>query len=290
MATLKEAMRRVYHELVKRRSAVQIQPAAVQELAHPPIFLTGVYRSGTTLLRYIVESHSHICCPPETNFIQNLRPLVDDELCKAGFEPMGFDQDHVIQRLREFTVYFFQNYASAKGKPRWADKTPDYVDHLDLILRMFPEAKFIIIYRHGLDQAHSYTRGGTFPRVPLEPYVKEGEDLRIGATRYWAEKSQKMMDFVEAHPDICHALRYEDLCDKPEQIVRGIFEFLGEPWEDQVMAFYEQDHDKGNEDGRVGATRGFSVSKEHYKDWPAELRSACDPIAQPVLKALGYVD
>jgi len=283
-------MRRVYHELVKRRSAVQIQPATVQELAHPPIFLIGVYRSGTTLLRYIVESHSHICCPPETNFIQDLAPVLDAPLNKAGFEPMGFDDDHVAQRLREFCVYFFQNYASAKGKPRWADKTPDYVDHLDFILKLFPEAKFLVIYRHGLDQAHSYTRGGTFPRDPLVPYVKDGEDLRIGATRYWAEKTRKMMDFVAAYPEICHAFRYEDLCDDPEPQVRAIFEFLDEPWEDQVMAFYEQDHDKGNEDGRVGATRGFSVSKGHYKDWPDALRAACDPIAESVLKALNYHD
>lgn len=281
-------MRRVYHELVKRRSAVKIQPAQVQEMTHPPVFLTGVYRSGTTLLRYVVESHSRICCPPETNFIQFLRPLVEHDLCKAGFEPMGFDEDHVIQRMREFVVYFFQNYASAKGKPRWADKTPDYVDHLDLILRMFPEARFVVIYRHGLDQAHSYTRGGTFPRDTIAPYVQAGEDLRIGATRYWAEKTQKIIDFARAHPGICHTLRYEDLCDEPEPKVRAIFEFLGEPWEERVMSFYEQDHDKGNEDGRAGATRGFSVSKGHYEGWPAELKAACEPIAAPVLRALGY--
>lgn len=290
MASFKEALRRIYHEMVKGRSRVRFQSAVPVNETEPPIFLLGTYGSGTTLLRYVVDSHSRVCCPPESDFMAALAPIVGDPVYRQGLDAMGFDDDHVTQELRRFCVHFFANYARSWNKPRWADKTPAYVDHADFLKRLFPEARFVIIHRHGLDQAHSFTRGGTFERPVLEPFAEAGEDLRLTCCRFWLDKTRRLLDFEDRHPTSCHRLRYEDLCAAPEEQLRPLFAFLGETWEPQVLKFYEQRHDKGHEHGRVVATRGFEARSGHYRSWPPSLRDAGLAIAAPGLDALGYVE
>ncbi|RME84888.1 MAG: sulfotransferase [Caldilineae bacterium] len=289
MPTFTEVLRRLYHDLVVRRSTVRVVPAeSSPRLEYPPVFIIGVYRSGTTLLRYILDSHPHIACPPESDFLGGLAALLEHEPYRLGLARMGFDEAHVLARLREFSLYFFANYAASQQKPRWADKSPSYVDYLNFILQLFPEAQFVMLYRHGFDVAHSYTRGGTFMRDTLAEYCRPGEDLRLGAVRYWQDKVRRMQRFQAAEPARCFSLRYEDLCAEPEGWLRPLFAFLDEPWDARVLEFYRFPHDKGLEDGRVAATRGFSISQGHYHDWPEELRRACLAVAADTLQALGY--
>ncbi len=282
------SMRRIYHELVLRRSTVRVVVPQPVEVQYPPIFLVGPFRSGTTLVRYIVDSHSHIACPPESDFIAGLASLVEERRYRLGLARMGYDEEHVIRKIREMVAYFFGNYAASHGKERWADKTPAYIDYLDFILRVFPEAQFVMLYRHGFDQAHSYTRGGIHVGNALKPYVREGEDPRIGSVRYWRDKVEKMMAFEQQHPERCYRIRYEDLCQNPEDVLRPLFEFLNEPWEPQVLEFYKFPHDKGFEDGKIIGTRGFVISKNHYHSWPKELVEAAYALAGDSLEKLGY--
>ena len=288
MASWKEALRRVYHELVERRSRVRVVSPRPVELAAAPIFLIGVYGSGTTLLRYVIDSHSRLCCPPESDFLNHLEPLLSDPRPRAGLAAMGFDEDHVTLRLRQLASELFGHYAASWNKPRWADKTPAYVDCLEFLHRLFPEARFLHLYRHGLDQAHSFTRGGTFPRPQLADHGRPDEDLRLGACRYWREKVEKMLAFEARHPASCYRLHYETLCARPEETLRPAFEFLGEPWESQVLRFWELPHDKGREHGRVQATRGFEAREGHYRSWSDDLLARCVEIAGPALERLGY--
>lgn len=289
MAAFVEALRRVYHDMVVRRSTVRVIAPERAELEHPPIFIIGLYRSGTTLLRYVLDSHSRICCPPESYFMAALSLLVSDNRCSGGLESMGFDQEHVIQKIRELCLYFFGNYAISQGKPRWADKTPGYVDYLDFLLCVFPESQFVIIHRHGLDQAHSYTRGGTLMRESLREYCREeDEDLRVGAVRYWTDKTQKLGAFAKRYPEKCIQIFYEKLCQSPQGQIKMILDFVQEPWEPEVIEFYKFPHDVGREDGRVVATRGFSISRGHYQSWSPELVERCMQIAGPTMEYLGY--
>ena len=217
--TLGQTIRRAYHELVRRRTSVRIVPAVeVAEPGRPPIFVTGLYRSGTTLVRYVLDSHSQICCPPESHFIHHLEPLLIEENTVKGLASLGFDPAHVISRMREFGSYFFENYAASKGKPRWADKTPYYVDHLATIQRVYPEAAFLMIYRNGLDQAYSFSQNGTLLRPEFAAYCRTGEDIRIGAVRYWSEKTLKVLDFELENPDQCLRVVYKELCRDPRQL------------------------------------------------------------------------
>lgn len=288
MVRLVEVARRVYNELVRRRAVVKTVVARERELAERPIFVVGPYRSGTTLLRYILDSHRRICCPPETDFIQDLERLFENPVSMAGLKDMGYDEEQVLARLRAFVVYMFENYAAAHEKPRWADKTPAYVDNLPFIRALFPEAQFVIIARHGLDVADSHTKGGTFLHPPLEPTHRPDADLRLTGVRYWVAQMEKVLAFEAEHPEACFRVRYEEMCERPEPVLRRMFDFLGEAWDDGVLAFYDKRHDLGREAGRPAATRGFVVSKDRFLQWPEDLREEALATARPMLKKLGY--
>ncbi len=289
MPSAKEVLRRLYHDLVKRRARIRIvQARSDLTMEYPPIFLMGLYRSGTTLLRYVIDSHSHLCCPPESHFIASLAALVNDDQSRKGLGYMGFDQEHVSQKVRELIVYFFSNYAAGVGKPRWADKSPSYVDHLDFISRIFPEAQFVIIHRHPLDQIHSHTRGGTLLRPHLRAYHQAGEDFRLAAARYWQEKTDKLLRFAHTRRAQCLSTRYEDLCTNTEGELKAIFAFLDEPWEPQVLEFHRFEHYLGMEDGSVRASQGFLLRGGYYRRWPADLVEQCLSIVGTTMHKLGY--
>lgn len=289
MRSIGQVGRRLYSDLVTRRATVRIVSAEdASGQAERPIFIIGVYRSGTTLLRYIVDSHSRISCPPESDFLVPLFGLLDDERTIPSLGNMGFDEKHVQKRIRAFADYFFANYANAAGKPRWADKTPSYVSCLDKLHLIYPEAQFVFIYRNGLDQAHSMTRGGTFLRPVLEPFCEEGEDLRIGATKYWVQQTELMLDFENANREKVVSLRYEDLCQQPEIEVKRVFDFLGEEFEPEVLNYGNFEHTKGKEDGAAGANSSIAPAQRHVETWDRDLRRDCSAIAAKSLATLGY--
>lgn len=287
--SFRDTIRRMYHELVSRRSTVRISYSTnIDKLEEAPIFIIGVFRSGTTLLRYMIDSHSRICCPAESDFIIPLFSLVNDKYSIRGLNDMGFDEKHVKQKIRELCIYFFGNYAKAKKKPRWADKSPAYVDYLDFIEQLFPEAQYIIINRHPLDLVHSMTKGGKYLFDRIQNFDDGEVDLRIAGTRYWCEKTRKINEFIGKHPHKCQLIKYEELCNCPETIMKEVLEFIGEKWESEIVEFYKFEHDKGKEDGRIISTKGISVSKNNYKSWPVNIIDACAEEAKELMSDLGY--
>ncbi len=288
MATLQQTLRRVYSDIVRRRAHVRVTPSVEPTLTAVPIFVTGVYRSGTTLLRYVLDTHSSIACPPESEFLTHLDRMIEHARSREGLLSLGFDDEHVIGRMRSFAAYFFEGYARSRSKARWADKTPRYVDHLDFLVRLFPTAQFVMIHRHPLDQVASAVRRSTIPPEDLAAAAPAGADEFVAASHYWADKTAGLVDFAQRRPAACHSVRYEDLCADPEGVLRAVFEFLEEPWEPEVLRFYAADHDVGREDGRVGATRSFEARSGRYRPWPAARQQECWEIVAPVAEPLGY--
>lgn len=289
---LQRASRLLARALFRRaRHRIVVVPENRQPAQGEPIFIIGCPRSGTSLLRRILNSHSRVACPPESWFLAKLLPLLDDSLTMHGFDGMGYSREIVMERIRVFAEQFFEEYAAANGKARWADKTPVYVDWLDQIDRVFEASpRYLLIYRHGLDVTASINTAlpEWADRLPELGRVQDRYHAEHRAASYWREQVQKMRAFRSRHPGRCHELRYEALCEDPELVMSGVCKFLGEPFERPMLDFHRFHHDEGLEDGRVRLSRGIEPSSHNYRHWSqGQLDAALDEAGE-LLEELGY--
>ncbi len=257
----------------------------------PPGFIVGVYRSGTTLLRFVLDSHPNIAVPPESNFINGLSELWRNEWYRKGFQGVGVDTAGLTSRLRDFAGDIFDAYAQAKGKGRWFDKTPSYTEQLEFLDALFGlECRYVMLYRHGLDVATSMTRmqKGDADNGPGRRFKHLYASTRVCNAAYWAEQCEGMLAFEATHPAQCFRLRYEDYASKPEQFLPPLFDFLGEPWDAGVLRFSEQQHDYGLQDSKVLDTREFKPNTGTWHDWPTEELEQARTLIAPTLARLGY--
>ena len=140
----------------------------------PVPFVVGMNRSGTTLLRMMLDAHPDLTIPPETHFVPDLIKAAreSDATPESALEAMksarewgdfGFSDEEMLGRLRALPEIkpgpavrtFYAAYTEEQGKPRWGEKTPTYVQKMKLIQRAIPEARFVHVIRDGRDVALS---------------------------------------------------------------------------------------------------------------------------------------
>jgi protein-tyrosine sulfotransferase len=255
----------------------------------PPIFVVGCFRSGTSLLRRILDSHPRIACPPESKFVLPAVQMLRDRHAILGLASMGFERAEVSAALADFVRRFFDTYAAAAGKPRWADKTPDYVECLPELWELFgPDARFVVIVRHGMDVAYSLSDPHRhYPAIDGH-VARAGGDVAVGAGRFWADQNAQIRAFMEDHTDASHLIRYEELTTQPERTLRAMFDFLGERWVADVLDYNEFPHHGGLEDPDVKRRRRIVPNSGRYRSWPPPVQRAVREACQPVLADLGY--
>ena len=126
----------------------------------PAVFVVGMNRSGTTLLRMMLDAHPQLTILPETHFVPDLIKATRtdgataedalDEARKSAREwgDFGFSDEQMLERLRALPKIkpgpavrtFYEAYMEQRGKPCWGEKTPTYVQKMKLIQRALPEA------------------------------------------------------------------------------------------------------------------------------------------------------
>jgi len=197
--------------------------------AAPPIFIIGSPRSGTTLLRLILDAHPHISCGEETHFLRDLEAIVGRNWGLVA--TYGLDREWWLAHLRALYGDFQAEVLARSGKRRWAEKDPTYTLHLGFIEELFPNALFVHLLRDGHDVVASfrdrwgYVSAARAARGEWARYVRAARALgeRLPAQR-----------FLE--------LRYEELVSQPVAQGRRLFDFLGEPWDPSVLEFDPADH------------------------------------------------
>lgn len=276
--------------LKRGRNRLVILPEESSDAAlETPIFIVGCPRSGTSVLRRILDSHSRIACPPESWFLQPLLSVFDDSRSMRGLESMGFDREQVIKRFQSLVRQFFQDYARANSKPRWADKTPFYIDHLDTIDEVFESSpRYVILHRNGLDVAASMTRNipSWVNNIMPDLTRRENSPPAARAAAYWRDQVEKIEAFRSKHEQRCFVLHYKDLCRQPAVVLEAMCTFLGEPYETSMIDFHKFHHDDGIEDGRVKFTRGIEPASNKHQPWDAQTLKLVIEQAEPMLSNL----
>jgi len=209
-----------------------------------PIIIGGCGRSGTTLMRVILDSHSQIACGPESNIFPSPHRLNPGS---PGAEKLGrkfdFSPEEMSHLLRtsstraEFAERFFDAYRQKAGKPLWADKTPRNIQVMPYILEHFPRARFVHVIRDGRDVVCSLR---THPRHR----VIDGRIVKLDTWNPLEDCVQRWVTDVgdglayRGDPRY-YELKYEDLVMHTEETLRRLLDFLELPWEPQVMSFHQ---------------------------------------------------
>lgn len=224
----------------------------------PPLFILSCERSGSTMLRYIVDTHSKIACPSHLylgNLLENLNRMLSGTLAQAQ---AGLDeaskQQFAVNETRNMVFNIMSRYAEAKGKQFWCEKTPMNLDYLSLLDTHFPDAKYICLYRHCMDVVHSSINLSKYRFLPEHvPYVHRNPGNIIAAmTENWLEKTARLLAFEAAHSERCFRVKYESIVMQPEQTLRPLFDFLKVGWEDGLVErVFQSEHDVGEGDGKA---------------------------------------
>jgi Sulfotransferase family/Uncharacterised nucleotidyltransferase len=266
-------------------------------------FFVGFARSGTTLLRAMVDSHPEITIPPESWFVTELafgrrryetldgfdvERFVTDLVAHEWFARWGVGEDSVRAAIREAApgdyssairnVFF--HWATRQGKQRYGDKTPGYVTEVPLVAALFPEARIVHLIRDGRDVAMSYS---------------DAFDVStVNAIRLWRARVRDARAAGQALGDARYLeIRYEDLVADPGSTLRTVCGFIGLPFSDrmlrhwdraeQLLAAMPDRHRHGNI--KLRPTVGL-------RDWrsqmPPHVARACGLLAGDLLDELGY--
>src|SRR2546421_7871728 len=123
---------------------------------YSPIFIGGLQRSGTKLMRLLLDSHPHIACGPESNlFRENRLERIYTYLrtiWPPGLDPRYAFAPHTVDQVMAGLIYaVVMPYCQQQGKPRWAHKTPATILFIDTLFALFPAAQFIHMIRDPRD-------------------------------------------------------------------------------------------------------------------------------------------
>jgi hypothetical protein len=140
--------------------------------AAPAVIVLGVSRSGTSLLRHMLDHHPELAKPGESYFIPGLwdryrrrrdtDALLADLGCVPRLHEWGVRMEDVRRRLpgragfADVIHAIYAGYAEARGKRRFGDRTPLYMQHLEVLEQAFPQARYVHIVRDGRDAALSF--------------------------------------------------------------------------------------------------------------------------------------
>lgn len=203
--------------------------------AESPVFILTTARSGSTLMRLILDTHPELASPPETGVASACGQLAKVMGILDGMFPPGPAGTRSITTasgasIRELIDGAFGAYAASRGKQRWCDKSLDNVMLADLLAQIWPGAQFICMSRHCMDVVASCIEACPWGLTAygLEQYAAQHPGNSVAAVAaYWVNTTGMIQAFRQKYPDRCHLVRYEDLVTDAERTVAELLAFLG---------------------------------------------------------------
>jgi len=242
--------------------------------APPPApFVVGATRSGTTLLRLMLDAHPELATPSETHFIPELI---------AAREKHGATPERMLELLTshrrwgDFQIEpdelaarwaateplngpnavraFFHLYGEKQGKPeRWGDKTPGYVKQMREIQTYLPEARFVHLIRDGRDVALS---------VLKQPWGPQTIEAAAEKWRSRVLRGRSQQPYLGFYMEV----KFEDLVLHTERELRRICEFVELEFDPAMLGYHERAEERLKEKARA-LPRAFSLRRSSARSW-----------------------
>ena len=265
-------------------------------MSRAPIFVGGMFKSGTSLLRAMLGQHSAIASGLETYWFDWDWSARESASMKVMYGRLAHFFDMSVAEVtgmamgsetaEDFLETLMAEVARRQGKPRWAEKTPGNIAHADRIWAAWPDAKIVHIIRDPRDVFASLVEAKKWdsPEEFADRWVSTiGRGLRLKGEINPSDKSYL-------------AIRYEDLIAASEQTMRRVIDFIEEPWEAVVAQFTGRPEDF---DKVLEATGKASTTLERLKEplsgervgiWPQVLTQNQLMDIKRAINARGYGD
>ncbi len=243
-------------------------------MSKSPVFIFSLPRSGSTLLQRILGAHPDISTAAEPwillPFVYSLRKdgtfaqyshissqnAVTDILEQL---PNGVDDYYEGLRLFANTIYHQLNRENTKY---FLDKTPRYYLISDEISKIYPEAKFIFLFRN--------------PLAVLASTIKSFYRDRLGDWRHKIDLFQGPVMLSQGYQklkDRSIAIQYEDLLSEPEKYISKICEYLEIPYDDSLVTEFSKTNLKGSMGDQIGTSKYSSLELKTLEKWRVTLRT-----------------
>jgi hypothetical protein len=230
---------------VRRRRRAAGEPG--DRLLASPVFVMCSVRSGSTLLRVLLDSHSRIHAPQELH-LRDMTVKVKTDYAAKALREIGLEEQHLRFLLWDRLLH---RELTAARKEILVNKTPNDVFIADLIATCWPDARFIYLLRHpgSIARSRQETRPQDTPDRNARMVLRYGNAIEAARTE---------------HPGV--TVRYEELTSDPRGATERICAYLGVPWEPTMLEYGRFDH------GRM---------KPGLGDWKQKIRSGEVQAAAP---------
>ncbi len=242
-------------------------PESRTRLLTAPTFVLCTVRSGSTLLRVLLDSHSQVCAPQELN-LRDLTVAVRDEYAEKSLEEFSLDSKQLEYVLWDWVL---NRELEESGKQQLASKAPRNVFVADRIVECWPDARFIFLLRNPAAIARS--------RHALRPQDTEERNIDM-VLRY----GNALEEARRRHSGL--TVRYEDITADPRAVTQALCRFLGVPWQASMLEYGRFAH------GRY--RQGIGDWKEKIKSGrvqppePSPPAEEVPPALIPLCEAWGY--
>jgi len=281
-------------------------------MANPYVFIVGCGRSGTTLLRRIVNAHPKIAIMPESHWITRLldnrngltpEGLVTPEMIPRLFEQRKFVRLHIgqgkLHRLlgtgepvsyADFIARIFDLYGKRKGKSLVGDKTPAYVRRLNTLHALWPAARFVHLIRDGRDVCLSMVNWPKMRHMKPGVFATWKED-RVSTAAFWWDSNVRLGRQAgnSLGPNLYYEIRYESLVRNPAEECAVLCAFLDLPYDEAMLRFHEG---KTKSDPGLDTKRAWLPITPGLRDWRSQMLAEdlerFEAAAGELLNELGY--
>jgi hypothetical protein len=250
-----------------RRTSGRRSRGGGERLLEKPGFVLSTVRSGSTLLRVLLDSHSQIHSPHETH-LKDIAVELKSKYAERAVKEVRLDREELQHVLWD---WYLNRELAATGKRLLVNKTPSDVFITEQIKACWPDARFIFLLRHPVAVAKS--------RHNLRPQdsVERNHEMVL---RY-ANALEQARETYDGH-----TVRYEDLAADPEGETRRLCAFLDVPWEPTML-------DYGQTERRFKAGLGDWNDKiKSGKIQPPEPLPAAEDVPEalrPIAEKWGYL-
>jgi sulfotransferase family protein len=281
-------------------------------ITNPYVFIVGCPRSGTTLLRRIVNAHPQIAIPArETHWIprmlENPRGVTREGTVTPELIPMLLDEPHFARlgfgreqleglmgqgepiSYSAFVTGVFDLHGKAKGKPLVGDKTPSYVRRIKTLHGLWPAARFVHLIRDGRDVCLSWMNWSKAEKNLGKLTTGKEDPVSTVAVKWELDVWCGQQAGRRLVPGLYYEIRYESLVAQPREECAALCGFLGVPYDDGMLRFYQ---------GRTRPAAGHG-SKHAWlpitpglRDWTTQMAAEdverFEAAAGQLLDELGY--